>query len=337
MAKCFFKLLHRADDIETLPRAAWAAYNAHTAGAQAQGFEDFIADAHFFFRLSRQADADGVADASPQQVAHANRRFDRSANKPASLGNAEMQRAIDRVGQPHIGGNREEYVRRLYRNLKLMEIMVLQQLDMVQCAFNQRLGARLAIFLQQVFFETSGIYTDADRAAICLGGVDDLFYALGRANIARIDPQTGRACVRCLKRAFVMKMDIGNDGHIGGADNLLQRGGALHIRAGHPNDIDACILAAADLVNRCGSIAGKRVRHRLHRNRRIAADRDITNHDLAGRTARNIAPRTNRRHFCDIGGLAFSRNHHRARLHGHNLYVVWAIAPRALRATIETS
>ena len=39
---------------------------------------------------------------------------------------------------------------------------------MVERAFDQRLGARLAIFLEQVFLEAAGIDADADRAAVGL-------------------------------------------------------------------------------------------------------------------------------------------------------------------------
>jgi hypothetical protein len=57
--------------------------------------------------------------------------------------------------------------------------MVLQQLDMVERAFDQRLGAGLAIFLEQVLLEAAGIDADADRAAIGLGGVDHFVHPLG--------------------------------------------------------------------------------------------------------------------------------------------------------------
>ena len=105
-------------------------------------------------------------------------------------------------------------------------------------------------------------------------------------------------------------MNVSDDRHIRGADNLFQRSCAFDVGAGYADDIDARIFAAADLINGRTCIAGQRVGHRLHRNRGIAANRNITDHDLAGLTARNIAPRANRRHDCDIGGLAFSRNHH---------------------------
>ena len=66
MAKRILQLLHRADDVKALAGAAWAAYDAHAAGAQAQGLQNFITNAHFFFGFGRQADADRIANACPQ-------------------------------------------------------------------------------------------------------------------------------------------------------------------------------------------------------------------------------------------------------------------------------
>ena len=50
--------------------------------------------------------------------------------------------------------------------------MVLEDPDMVERAFDQGLGAGLAIFFEQVALEAAGIDADPDRAAVRLGGVD---------------------------------------------------------------------------------------------------------------------------------------------------------------------
>ena len=89
-----------------------------------------------------------------------------------------------------------------------------------------------------------------------------------------------------------MEMNVGNDGNACSADNLLQRRRAFDIGAGHADDIDPRILASPDLVNSCDRVAGQRVGHGLHRNRRIAANGDVADHDLAGLTARYVAPGT---------------------------------------------
>src|SRR3546814_13405059 len=65
----------------------------------------------------------------------------RAADQPARLGDAEMERAVDRVGELRIGGDREEDVARLHRDLIFVEVVILKQLDMVERAFDERLGA----------------------------------------------------------------------------------------------------------------------------------------------------------------------------------------------------
>ena len=95
-----------------------------------------------------------------------------------------------------------------------------------------------------------------------------------------------------LERAFVMKMDVGDDRHIAGADDLFERGGALDVGAGHADDVDPGLLAAADLRDRRSGVAGRRVGHRLDGDGRVAPDGDLADHDLAGLAARNVAPRS---------------------------------------------
>src|SRR5205085_2220611 len=80
--------------------------------------------------------------------------------QPARFGDAEMERAIDRLGELLIGGDGEELVGRLHRHLELVKVVILEQLDMVERALDQSLGAGLAIFLEQVALQAAGI--DAD-------------------------------------------------------------------------------------------------------------------------------------------------------------------------------
>ena len=85
---------------------------------------------------------------------------------------------------------------------------------MVERAFDQRLGAGLAIFLEQVLLEAAGVDADADRAAVGLGGADDFADALADADVAGIDAQAGGAGVGGLERALVVEMDVGDDRHV---------------------------------------------------------------------------------------------------------------------------
>ena len=136
--------------------------------------QDLEADADLLLGLGRERDPDRVADPGPEQGADADRALDGAAAQAAGLGDAEMERAIDRLGELLIGGDGEEDVGRLHRHLIFAEIMVLEQPDMVERAFDQRLGAGLAIFFEQVALEAAGIDPDPHRAAIRLGGAHHL-------------------------------------------------------------------------------------------------------------------------------------------------------------------
>ena len=94
---------------------------------QVQRLQHLEADAHLFLRLGRERDADGVADAGPEQRADTDRGLDRAAAQTARLGDAEMQRAVDRFGQLLIGRDGEEDVGRLHRDLVVVKVVVLQQ------------------------------------------------------------------------------------------------------------------------------------------------------------------------------------------------------------------
>ena len=198
-----------------------------------------------------------------------------------------MERAIDRVGELLVGGDREEQVAGLHRDLVVAEVMILEDADMVERAFDQRFGAGLAIFFEQILFEASGIDPDADRAAIGLGRVDHFAHPLGRADIAGVDAQACGAGVGRLERALVVEMDVGDDRHARGARDLLQ------CRAASTSGQETRMMSTpASSQRRIWSIVarrvvGRRVGHRLDGDRRVAADGDIADHDLP-RTRRSI-------------------------------------------------
>ncbi len=89
------------------------------------------------------------------------------------------------LGELLVGGDREEHVAGLHRDLVVAEAVVLEDPDMVERAFDQRLGARLAVFLEQVLLEAAGIDPDADRAAVGARRGDHFADPLFRADVAR--------------------------------------------------------------------------------------------------------------------------------------------------------
>ena len=105
--------------------------------------------------------------------------------------------------------------------------------------------------------------------------------------------EAGSAGIGGLERALIVEMDVGDDRDVRRAHDLLEARGRGLVRAGDPDDVGARLLAAADLVDRRLHVRGRRVGHGLDGDRRVAADRHVADHDLAGLTARDIAPRAN--------------------------------------------
>ena len=110
-----------------------------------------------------------------------------------------------------IGGDGEEHVRGLHADLELVEVVVLAGCGRGERALDHRLGAGLAVFLQQVALQRAGIDADAHGAAVVLGRLHHLAHPVGRADIAGIDAQAGRARLGRLDRALVVEMDVGHE------------------------------------------------------------------------------------------------------------------------------
>jgi hypothetical protein len=119
-----------------------------SAPAQAERLQDVEAGLHLLHRIGGERDADGVPDSRPEKRADADRRFDRAHAQGPGLGDAEMERVIAGLGEALIGGDREEHVGGLAGYLEFEEVVVLEDARMGERAFDHRLRARLAVFLQ---------------------------------------------------------------------------------------------------------------------------------------------------------------------------------------------
>ena len=119
---------------------------------------------------------------------------------------------------------------------------------------------------------------------------DHLTHPVLGSDIARIDPQTGRPCLRRFYPAPIMKMDIRHDRHGAFAHNLLQRHGTRLIRDRNPHDIRPCLGRRLHLRHRRRHVARIRVGHGLDRNRRATAHGYVAHHDLATFPTIDIAP-----------------------------------------------
>ena len=163
---------------------------------------------------------------------------------------------------------------------------------MVEAAFDHRLRTGLAVFLQQVPLQAARVDADADRTAVIPRGRDHLAHALGRADVARVDPQAGGAGLCRLDGAAVVEVDVGDDRHRAFAHDLGERGAAGLVGNRDADDVCARLRRRLHLRDRRGDVGGGGVGHGLDADRGIAAHGDVAHHDLAGGAAVDVPPRT---------------------------------------------
>ena len=105
-------------------------------------------------------------------------------------------------------------------------------------------------------------------------------HALGGSDIAGIDAQAGGTRLGRFDGALIVEMDIGHDGHLHRLHDGRQGRGRFLVGAGDAHDIGAGRLQLANLRDRRRGIGRQGVRHRLHRDGRIAADGHLAYVDL---------------------------------------------------------
>jgi len=233
-----------------------------------------------------------VSPMPDQHIAHADGRLDGAGAQGARLGHAQMQGAVDGLGQLLIGGDRQEGVGRLHRNLELVKIQILKDAGVVQRAFNHRIGAGLAVFFQQVLLQRPGVDADPHRTAVVAGRLNDLLHPVDRADVARVDAQAGGARLGRLDPPAIMEVDVGHQGHAGLARNGAEGRRRVFIRAGDADDVGPGLLQLTDLLQRRRRVGRRRIGHRLDADRGAAADSDLAHHDLAAGAALDMAPGT---------------------------------------------
>src|SRR5471030_1488689 len=276
------QLVHGFDHIEVLPRAARAGDEVDTTGTQVQGFENVVADFHFLDRVSRQRDANSIANPFGEQHTEAHGGFHRARAQTAGFGDTQVQRLDNFLGQQAIGGDGHEHVGSLHADLEVLEIQAFQVLDMTQGRLDQRGRGRLAVFLLQVFFQGTGVHADADRDPAVTSGINHRTHAIFTTDVARVDAQAVNAQFGYAQSDLVVEVDVGNQRHLDQLLDLAECLGSVHVRHRNAHDIDASGFQAIDLGHGGGHVIGVAVGHALHSDRRIAANRHVTDPNLAG-------------------------------------------------------
>ena len=122
LAEGLHGLLGDLDHVDLGPAAARAGDEVDVlALAQAQRLEQLAAGARLLHRVGGEAVADRVADALGQQRGHAGGGLEQAGRRRAGLGDAEVQRVVDGVGELPVGLDHQRHRRRLHRDLHVVE------------------------------------------------------------------------------------------------------------------------------------------------------------------------------------------------------------------------
>ena len=275
-------LLGNADQVDAGAAAGRARDNVDTVLRTADRLQNRPRRINLLDRIVGQGNADGITYAERQQAADTGRRFDRAHVLGARLGHAEVERIMRLFMRQQVGLHGVRHGRRLDRNADVVKAAVIEQPNMVERGLDHRLGRRAAELLQNVFFHRAGVDADADRDVPRLGRLHDRVHAVGAANVAGVKADFIHARLDGGEREPVVKMDIRHDrdGRVGA--DFLQRLRRLRVRHGAAHNVAAGIGQRTNLRQRCFCVAGVRVGHGLHRNRRTTTDRHVPHHDLFG-------------------------------------------------------
>ena len=232
-----------------------------------------------------------------------------------------------RSRQQPVGGDRVRHVRRLDRDLEVLEGQPLHELDELDGGGHERLDRVLALERVEVLGQRPGVHADPHRGPGGAGAVGDLGDLVGPADVARVQADAVCAGVDGLERERVVEVDVGDDRDRALAHDRPERLDVLVARHGDAHDVGARVGHLADLVHRGREVRGLRLGHRLDDDGRAPADLDaphvhvsLRSHvgpvyeatararDHAARTrspptraARSRAPRSPRAYFSAIG------------------------------------
>ena len=199
-----------------------------------------------------------------------------------------MQGLVDELAELSIGLDGHENLGSLERDLEVLEVVALQDLDVTQGGFDQGIRVGLAVFFLQIAFQRARVNTNADGDAVVLGAGDDLRHLLVVADVAGGDAQAVRASFGSGEAALVVEVDVRDQRHV--THFLLDLtkslgGGEGRHRDAH--DVRTRLHRRADLGHGGGHVLGVGVGHGLHRDGGGAADGDAPHTNSARKAPRN--------------------------------------------------
>jgi hypothetical protein len=229
-----------------------------------------------------EREPDRVADPLVEEGADSRHRLDEPAGRRSRLGDAEMERVVDGLGEEAVGGHHGGNVGVLDRDLDVGEVDVLEVADLLQRRLDQGLGDRRPVTLEQVLVEGTGVDAHPDRDApltrLAGHGLDVLLLA----DVAGVEAQPLHPRLHRRQGELVLEVDVGDDRHRRAGDDLGQALGGFDVVAGDADDVGSGPAQGVDLGEGAVDVGGLGGGHRLDRDRGAAAHGDIADVDLSG-------------------------------------------------------
>ena len=203
------------------------------------------------------------------------------------------------LGEQAVRRDRVGHVRRLDRDLEVLEAETVHELHVLEGGTHERLDGVLALELVQVPWQRAGVHADPHRHARSARLVHHLPDLVVPADIARVDPDAVCAGVDRLEGERVVEVDVGDHRDRRLHDDPLERPDVLVARDRAAHQIPTRLGDGVDLLHGRVEVRGLGLRHRLDRDGRPAADLHPANVDLLSRghlrppsLARRRAPRS---------------------------------------------
>ncbi len=159
--------------------------------------------------------------------------------------------------------------------------MSIQDVDVAQGGLNQRLRRRLGILAQQFLAKGARIDPDTNGNLPVLAGCDNFPNLFLAPDITRVDAQTIDPVLSHLQCDFMIKVNVGHQGHVDLCPNVPKRFRGLHTGYGNPHDVSARFRYRPDLGHGGRHVTGFCVGHALDADGRITAHRHAPDMNLA--------------------------------------------------------
>ncbi|MNC35247.1 hypothetical protein D3C75_837230 [compost metagenome] len=163
-----------------------------------------------------------------------------------------------------------------------MEIKFFQNSDMIQGAFNHGFRGRIAVFLQEMALQGTGIDADTDRNAFFLTGFDNCFDFVPASNVTRIDAHLVDAVLYRQQSQLIIKMNIRHQRNMNPRLNLLNCCCRFFIVDRHAHKLTARFFQPQDFGYCCFDISCFGCTHALNSNLVVSPNNNPANIDGTG-------------------------------------------------------